>query len=279
MARGRQNASGNDGFTAEDRETMASLVAYVKKLNSYVSSLKTCLQKANKIITDQNKEMNFLRTSINLANYRTDAREQYNRRESFKVINVTDELGNDPEKIIFDICKEIEDRAPPDNNGEKVSFNLKTQDICRCHFMGTGERKKLICKFTPSAYRLKSKLMLNKRHVNKIRDGKFKKAFIAEDLTPLRSRLLWFIKNKFDHKYHKVHSRNGVIKMKLKSDDTNSGDWISVSNPDDLHKLVGDQFDVAEFNKGLKDFQILTCISLPTYDLSFDNDEPLDFDV
>ena len=176
MTRGRQNASGNDGFTAEDRETMASLVAYVKKLNSYVSSLKTCLQKANKIIVDQNNEMNFLRTNINCANYRTDARKQYNCRESFKIINVTGELGTDPEKIIFDVCKEIEDRAPPDSNGEKVSFNLQTKDISCCHFMGTGDKKRLICKLTPSAYRLKSKLMLNKRHINKIRDGKFKKS-------------------------------------------------------------------------------------------------------
>ena len=83
-------------------------------------------------------------------------------------------------------------------------------------------------------------LMLNKKHVNQVSSGKFKDFFIVEDLTPMRSHLLWYAKKNFAHKFHKFHTRNGVIKCKDKSDVSNDGKWKSMENPDDLHALVGD---------------------------------------
>ena len=65
----------------------------------------------------------------------------------------------------------------------------------------------------------------------------------------MRSHLLWYTKNKYAHKYHKFHTRNGVIKFKDKCDNTNNGSWKSIENPDDLHALVGDDhFDPVLFN-------------------------------
>ena len=54
--------------------------------------------------------------------------------------------------------------------------------------------------------------------------------------------------------------------MKNKNDDSNDGTWISVSNPDDLHKLVGDEFVVSEFNEGLWPFKVLSTLPVPTFD-------------
>ena len=76
--------------------------------------------------------------------------------------------------------------------------------------------------------------------------------------------LLWYIKNEFSDKFHKFHTRNGVIKFKTKNDDTNTGPWKSVENPDDLHALVGDDFDTAHFNKQKPPFKILTSLPIPT---------------
>ena len=261
----------SDGFTAEDRSTLLKLVEYVKKNNEKMTKLVKCVKKSQEVILEQNAEINSLRSFINLNNYRIDSQEQYGRREAFKAINV-EGLGEDPQQIIFDICKEIEEKAPP-YEGNKVSINLQPNDIHRCHFIGKGSKKKIICKLTPAAYKKKMKIMKTKRYVNQLTTGKFKSLFIAEDLTPVRSRLVWFIKNSFKDKYHKVHTRNGVIKMKLKSDDTNDGEWISVNNPDDLHKLVGDYFDVQEFNKGLRAYQILPCRPAPIIEDVFDDEE------
>ena len=63
--------------------------------------------------------------------------------------------------------------------------------------------------------------------------------------------------------------------MKERSDNSNNGDWISVNNPDDLHKLVGDRFNVEEFNKHLKPFQVLDLIPAPSLadDLLIDDDD------
>ena len=262
----------NDGFTADDRKSLNALVGYVKSISSNMKKIKDHVNRQNEIIMHQNtvissqsKQINDLIAQINCVNYRGDAQQQYNRREGVRARNVNG-LGNDAFGIMQEVCKLVEDTAPP-YKGNKVSIDLQPSDIHRCHFMGEDEKKSIICKFTPAAFKKKMTLMLNKKYINQVDKGKFKDFFIAEDLTPTRSHLLWYIKNKYSSKYHKVHSRNGVIKMKNKNDDSNDGTWISVSNPDDLHALVGDDnFNVKDFNTGLWPFKVLSSIPIPTFD-------------
>ena len=260
-----------DGFTAEGRKSLIDLLSYAKRIDSKMKMIKDHVKKQNELIMQQNdviatqsKQINDLIAQINCVNYRGDAQQQYNRREGVKARNVNG-LGNDAFEIMKEVCKLIEDTAPP-YKGNSVSIDLQPNDIHRCHFMGEDDKKSIICKFTPAAYKKKMILMLNKKYVNQVTTGKFKDFFIAEDLTPTRSHLLWYIKSKYSSKYHKVHSRNGVIKMKNKNDESNDGSWISVSNPDDLHALVGDDdFNVEEFNKGLWPFKVLSSIPVPTF--------------
>ena len=271
---------GRDGFTSEDRKSLNALLKYVKTIDQTIKKLKDnvknyhhIIANQNAVIMNQNAAINKLRSEMNCINYRVDAQQQYNRRESARGLGVSD-LGDDALQIMKDVCKLIEDKAP-EYEGEKLTINLQASDIHRCHFIGRGDKKKLICKFTPAAYHKKMKLMLNKKYVNQITTGRFKDFFLVEDLTPMRSHLLWFIKNNYSNKYHKVHTRNGVIKMKKKEDDSNKGNWISVENPDDLHALVGDDaFDVEAFNTGLISFKVLSDIPAPVFgDLPCDEDE------
>ena len=262
----------NHGFTAEDRKLLNSLLDYSKRINAKMTKLQKVVKKSHELIMEQNAEINSLRSLINNINYRADAQQQYGRREATKAYKV-DGLGEDAVQIMMEVCKVIEDTAPP-YKGNKVSINLQPADIHRCHFIGKGDRKKLICKFTPAAYKKKMKIMLNKKHINQVNTGKFKNFFIAEDLTQMKSHLLWFIKDNFSSKFHKVHTRNGVIKMKEKKDDTNTGNWISIDNPDDLHALVGNDFDVNKFNEGLKSFQVLSHLPAPVIeDFDFHDNE------
>ena len=274
MSRATRSA---DGFTAEDRKLLQGMASYIKKIHCKMSNLQNIVKKDQAIILQQNMEINNLRSMINLQNYRIDAENQYNRRETAKVLNVNKNLGDDAEKIMIEICKEIDEKAPP-YKGTKVSIDLQPNDIHRCHFMGEGEKRKIICKFTPAAYKKKMSLMLNKKHVNQARTGKFKSIFVTEDLTPSRTRLVWFIKTYFSEKFHKVHTRNGVIKMKNKSDDSNTGTWISVQNPDDLHSLVGDDFNLELFNKDLYPYKILPYLPAPIFE-EIDDDAEFEDDL
>ena len=270
MSRRNRNQE-SDGFTVDDRKLLNDLLSYAKSIDAKMKKMKDHIKRQdevilqqNTVISKQNAQINDLIAEINCVNYRADAQQQYGRRESCRGRNVSG-LGNDAFEIMKEVCKLIEDTAPP-YKGKKVSINLQPDDIHRCHFMGEDEKKSIICKFTPAAFKKKMTLMLNKKYVNQVDTGKFKDFFLAEDLTPPRSHLLWYIKSKYSSKYHKVHSRNGVIKMKEKHDNSNDGSWVSVSNPDDLHKLVGDDFNVTEFNKGLWPFKVLSSLPVPTFD-------------
>ena len=98
--------------------------------------------------------------------------------------------------------------------------------------------------------------------------------FICEDLTPMRSRLVWFIKNNHSDKFCNVHTMNGVIRMKKKGTDAETADsnWLSVSNVDDFYKLLDreEDFDIVEFNKGLHGFKILPQLAINPINFELD---------
>ena len=102
-------------------------------------------------------------------------------------------------------------------------------------------------------------IMLNKRVVNAAKTGKFKDVFICEDLTPLRRRLIWYVKNHCITRFTKVHTRNGVIRAKKDGKDSAEDHWLTFSNPDELfvHLDEGDDFNLELFNKDLHGFKIL----------------------
>lgn len=256
------NADGN-GFTSSDRQIINQLLTKVTKLETSVSSMKATLKKASDLIVDQTKIINDLHCKINTANYRHDSLEQYGRRESIRIHGVSDE--EDAEKLIEEIAAEIEkktaENADGDHTQSAVQIGLNTyNDIQRCHFIGT-DRKKVICRFR--SYKTRMKFLQNKRIINGTKEGRFGKLFIAEDLTQMRSRLVWYIKEKFSEKFSNVHTRNGTIKMKITANNDNK--WVSVNNPDDLFKHLDDEndFDIDEFNDGLYSFKILPQLPLP----------------
>ena len=88
-------------------------------------------------------------------------------------------------------------------------------------------------------------------------NGKFDNAFITEDLTSLRSKLLNYVKNDCDGKFVLCQTYNGRIRMKRSSreqgvltnggKDEGTGNWIVISSPDDLFRLDVD-VDFAKLN-------------------------------
>ena len=71
--------------------------------------------------------------------------------------------------------------------------------------------------------------------------------FITEDLTPLRNKLLNYVKSKRDGKFVLCHKMNGKIKMKKSAKkagkplvengkNEGTGNWLTITSPDDLLK-------------------------------------------
>ena len=262
-------------FSQEDRDRITKLLdtatsneKSLKELKETIEALQGNLKKANEVINQQTRYINNLHTKINTSNYFNDATNQYPRREHVKVhIKVaTPELGDDPEKIMEEIAKEIERSTQSDTNKETVHINLDCdKDIQRCHFLGDS-KKKIVCRFT--SYKQRMKFMRNKKIINSATSGKFKEVFIGEDLTPMRGRLVWYMHTKLSDKFKNIHTLNGTIRCKK---DVNDRNWITINNPDDLFKHIDEEseFDLNLFNEGLHCFKILSQNPLT----SFSSDE------
>ena len=110
-------------------------------------------------------------------------------------------------------------------------------------------------------------ILLNKKIINGAKTRKYKDVFIAEDLTPMRSRLVWYIKQKCKTKFTKLHTRDGVIRVEKDGQDSEDDPWLRISNPDDLfpHLDPGDDFDIDLFNKDLHGFQLLPDVPDPDF--------------
>ena len=209
-------------------------------------------------------------------NYRNDDLGQYGRRESIRIHGVTPDLGKDPEQIVLDIVKKIEETAV-DDKGNKIEIGLEKKHIQRCHFLGTSQNK-IICRFIP--FKKRMQILLNKKPINSAKTGRYKNIFIAEDLTPLRNRLLWYVKNHCKTKFKNLHTRNGVVRAKKEGKDSATDPWLTFKNPDELFKHLDedDEFDLKVFNHKLHVFKVLPDIHIPDFDITFPDDDDNDDD-
>ena len=71
---------------------------------------------------------------------------------------------------------------------------------------------------------------------------KFSNAFVAEDLTSLRAKLLRYVKDECNNQFEQIHAQNDSILMKTsaETDESQSNErkskWIKVDSPDHLYR-------------------------------------------
>ena len=116
-------------------------------------------------------------------------------------------------------------------------------DISACHRLGkknTRYHRNIICKFVS---RQPKELIMKNRPKIKGTD-----IYINEDLTPLRSKLLTYVKTKLENVNQKsVHSIGGKIVCKFSNDPENK--WHHFESPKDLLK--------SDFGPGNLDYDAL----------------------
>ena len=150
------------GMTAGEKKEMQDLKDAVQKLTKeninltsrlnqviLVSNQQILITKlANEEIITVKKENNDLRQQVNKANFKNDAVEQYNRKESFRVNEVDEVESLDAEGKIQnreDVEKVVIEAAAA------IGFTVMPDDIQRCHRVGklkanSTRPRQVICK-------------------------------------------------------------------------------------------------------------------------------------
>ena len=211
----------------------------VKKLVDEIQELKAELTGTKKELIEIKVENARLKQMVNINAYALDSLEQYSRRENIRIYGVPEDNSNkdDGEKKLFEIANAL-------------NINLNENDLQRVHRIGKKKNssgtkpRSIIARF--SSYKKRNEFLYSKSKLKQSEE--YQNAFIAEDLTSLRSKLLRYVKNECEGKFVLCHTMNGKIRMKesaakhgklLGSDekDLGVGKWLTVVSPDDLFKF------------------------------------------
>lgn len=185
----------------------------------------------------------------------------YTRRENIHIHEVPETLTETED----DVVNAIVDRAnyalskSTHYNGTVVS----KADIQRAHRVGKpkvdkeGNRivpkkpRKIICRF--KSYKLRQKIIFSKKQLKS--HTQYGESFITEDLTPFRSKLLWYLKKKIDGKLVNLHTRDGNIHAQKKEAQGKDDQWYVIHNPDDLF-AIGITFKPSDLNDYYISFEV-----------------------
>ena len=154
--------------------------------------------------------------------YKSEQNEQYSRRETVKICNLAEPAGETHASLGDELVALL----------QEIGANVKKEDISVFH--RNGMRKPNAPR--PILMRLvsrqkKDEIMLKKRALKDLPNRK--NVTIFEDLTPLRSRMLSFIK-KQDTVDHAYTVNGGKILVALKE---NKERKVAVESPEDLRKI------------------------------------------
>ena len=241
------NISELAGFSLEDREKLTAILESMKSLETQVQRLNKKLDTNTKELGKLKDENIKLKQALSLAVYNVDALEQYGRRENICIHGVAEKLNSnkdDEEEVVANIAAEL-------------GIDINECDIQRAHRLGKkknspgGKPRQIIARFF--SYKKRNELLHAKKNLKGSKN--YPKAFLTEDLTPLRSKLLNYVKYECNDKFVLCYSMNGRIRMKKASGridkegkDNGVGDWISVASPDDLFKHGVNDFDFGKLN-------------------------------
>ena len=146
-----------------------------------------------------------LKQIVNINLYKIDNLEQYGRRENMRIHRIpesTDSVDDDGEKVILKMEKDW-------------NIELKDSDIQRAHRLGrkrinpNSRPRPIIIGFV--CFEKRNELFFAKSKLRNLKQ--YENAFISEDLTILKSRLLNYVKNECDDNFV-CPTRNGKIRMK-----------------------------------------------------------------
>lgn len=224
-------------FNSEDRNQLKEICNTLKELVDEIRGLKTELEQCRNELDQVKIENAKLKQATNLNIFKLDELEQYGRRENLRIYGIPENSGenDDGESVLMSLA-------------DTLSISLTKNDVQRVHRLGQKRNKPrpIIARFVN--YQKRNEFFLAKSKLKET--SNFKRAFITEDLTLLRSKLFHYVKNECQGKFVMCHTWNGKIRMKKskkkaglyldpEEKDVGIGNWLVIASPDDLF-----QYDV-----------------------------------
>ena len=233
----------NCNFNETVRSFLYEINNSMKEMKSKMLALKLEFNETKLELSHVKCKNEKLKQAINLN--KIDKLEQYGRCENVKILGVpeSNSKADDCEWVLVKIAEEL-------------GIDLNKRDIQRAHRLG---KKPKLTSNVNSQQKIKSRPVIarfisyKKRNEFLFAKSKLKKrelftgAYITEDLTLLRNKLLNYMKTKCDDQFVMCHTINGKIRMKhfaakagkpLENSgrDEGTGNWLAISSPDDLFR-------------------------------------------
>ena len=216
--------------------TLNDILKKVNSLKEEINDLKAELKQSKEEIKLLKLENGDLKQALNFNTAQIDDMQQYSRRENLRIYGIEKSNSNkdDGETVILNVAKTL-------------GIQLEAKDVQRAHRLGkkkrSGKPRPIIARFV--SYKKRTQFLKKKATLKE--NDEFKTAFIVEDLTPLRQKLLNYVKNECEEKFVLCHTFNGRIRMKRSAKiygdigddekDEGIGEWIYITSPEDLFQL------------------------------------------
>lgn len=198
----------NDTTTEEQKVKHTENTSLMSKFEDFVKHVNANMKAMQNDIETVKKSQQGIENKI-------DSQEQYSRRNCVLIHGIEEQHNEDPYKLVVEILN------------EKLSVNISTNDISRCHRIGsqrdkTNKKRPLIVKFI--SYQTKDKVWRRKRSL------KDTNILITESLTAKRMDLLRSTQAMIGHR--NCWTQDGEIIL-IQNDKRHR-----VSSSEDLSKLI-----------------------------------------
>ena len=122
---------------------------------------------------------------------------QYSRRDNIKIVNVEYNDGEDVEKIVLDVAKDAGVNLTKEDISIAHRINTKDDETSNSERNSRSQPKKIPSIIARIVNRKKrNQLFEARKEIQKNSNATHKEAKIYDDVTPLRSRILYALRNK-----------------------------------------------------------------------------------
>ncbi|CAG2243329.1 unnamed protein product [Mytilus edulis] len=204
------------GMTGEDKVAVKVITLMLPALEVLITT------KQDDRLNKHDVAINKLQAQVRNVLYENDSLNQYSRRENVRISNVPEADGEDLTNILIEIAGSVGVVIKPDNINAIHRIGPKRE----------GKARQVIARFVHREPRF----LLLKNRAELRKNERFKNIFIAEDLTKLKFKLLFYIKKQTNVK--SAFTKEGRIHCTLNNDSK-----VTIDSPDDLFKIGMDTVD------------------------------------
>ena len=213
------------GMTGEDKVAVKVITLMMPALEVLVTT------KQDERLNKHDVAINKLQAQVRNVSYENDSLNQYSRRENVRISNVPEVEDEDLIKTLIEI-------------GGSIGVAIKADNINTIHRIGPkreGKARQIIARFVHREPRY----LLLKNRVDLKKTERYKNIYIAEDLTQMKFKLLYYVKKQRNVK--SAFTKEGRIHCTLDDDSK-----VIIDTPDDLFKIGMDNIDYGAL--GLPEF-------------------------